>query len=259
MKYIGVFDSGVGGLTVLHEARKVMPQENFLYYADSANVPYGSKDPEVILQLVQKSIKEMTAYPVKAIVLACNTATSAAVGPLREQYDIPIIGMEPAIKPAVMDGDPRKTLVLATQMTLELNKYRDLISRLGATDKIDGLPMQELVDYAEQFDFDSTSLRRFLKSKFNNIKWDDYRSVVLGCTHFIYFRSILRELIPDHVMIIDGHAGTVNRLAALVKPNQTLGSPNPIICLLSGLEVSAEVLMPYLNNLKGESIAELFR
>jgi glutamate racemase len=244
---------------VLHEARLEMPQENFLYYADSANVPYGSKDPETILNLVLKSVNDMTSHPLKAIVIACNTATSAAVAALRAQYDIPIIGMEPAIKPAIIDGDPRKTLVLATAMTLKLNKYKDLVSRLGAEEKVDGLPMQELVDFAEEFDFDSNALRKYLKAQFDSIRWDDYRSVVLGCTHFIYFRSILRELIPEHVMIIDGNAGTVKRLTALIKPAQSLGDPTPILCMLSGLEVSSEVLIPYLNALKGEGIAELLR
>jgi len=238
-------------LTVLYRSQVDLPHEHYLYYADSANVPYGSKSVTEIDELVKASVEKMMAYPLKALVLACNTATSTSVRSLRDMYDIPIIGMEPAVKPAVIQGDPRKTLVLATKLTLTETKYRDLISSLNAEDKVDALPLQELVDYAEEFDFDSPGLKRYLRSSLKSVNWQDYKSVVLGCTHFLYFKNLLKEIIPNHIIYVDGHEGTVRHLASSIQPNP-FGTNSDLKCLLSGHEVANEVIGPYLNVLRGQ-------
>lgn len=250
-KYIGLFDSGVGGLTVLHHALEILPHEHFLYYADIANVPYGTKSRKEIVAHVDAAIEQMMKLPLKAIVLACNTATSVSATILREKYDLPIIGMEPAIKPAVLHGDPRKILVLATELTLKEEKFLELVKSLSAADKVDALPMQELVNYAEEYDFDSPGLKRYLRHALAAVDWSKYHSVVLGCTHFLYFKLLLKEIIPSHIQFVDGHKGTINHLSNKIVKNP-FGTTSELKAMLSGIEVATEVIMPYLNILKTE-------
>ncbi len=251
-RYIGVFDSGVGGLTLLHRAQELMPHEHFLYYADSANVPYGNKPKAEIEKLIESAISQMMRHPIKAIVLACNTATSVSATKLRATYDMPIIGMEPAVKPAMLEGDPRKTLVLATELTLQEKKYKELIKSLNAEDKVDALPLQKLVDYAEEYDFDSPELSRYMRTSFAKIDWTQYKSIVLGCTHFLYFKEMFSKYVPSHVHFIDGHDGTINHLINQVARNP-FGTKPKLKCLLSGLEVANEIVQPYLNFLNQRS------
>lgn len=250
-KYIAIFDSGVGGLTVLHRALEFMPHESYLYYADSANVPYGTKSKSEVARHVKVAVENMMRYPLKAILLACNTATSICAEMLRQEYDIPIIGMEPAVKPAVSEGDPRKVLVLATELTLREQKYQELIQRLGASEIVDALPMQDLVDYAEEFDFESPRLKRYIRNSFQDINWEEYHSVVLGCTHFLYFKAIMSSFIPGHIQFVDGHMGTLKQLSKHIEKNP-FGTASQMKCMLSGVDVATEVLGPYLNYLKKE-------
>lgn len=250
-KYIAIFDSGVGGLTVLHKAIELLPHEHFLYYADSANVPYGNKPNHEVMDLVVQACGHIMNYPVKALVIACNTATSIAIEELRKRYRIPIIGMEPAIKPAMSKFDPRKVLVFGTELTLKAEKYEDLIRSLSGTDKADAIPLQQLVDFAEEYDFESPKLKRYLKGALKSINWYDYHSVVLGCTHFIYYKPLFLEIIPGHLNILDGNLGTVRHLSTKIIKNP-FGTPSEILCILSGMEVSTEVIKPYLNFLNGK-------
>ena len=128
---IGMFDSGVGGLSVLGEAVRQLPHEDFIYYGDNGHAPYGTKPPETVRKLAFDVIERLLAQNVKAVVIACNTATAEAAKELREHYSIPIIGMEPALKPAAeMEGDGLR-LVLATPGTLSSEKYARLYARFG--------------------------------------------------------------------------------------------------------------------------------
>ena len=123
---IGIFDSGLGGISVLAEALKVLPAENYLYYGDNLHIPYGDKSPEEVLALTHQAMDKLTQLRCKAIVLACNTATSAAAGAMRQELDLPIIGMEPALKPASQLSGEGDVLVMATQMTLS-QTFRQLL------------------------------------------------------------------------------------------------------------------------------------
>jgi len=213
---VAFFDSGVGGLTVLHEAMKQLPSEHFIYYADIDNVPYGIKDNDEIRKLVIESVDFLISKNIKTLVLACNTATSVVVNELRKDYHIPIVGMEPAIKPATELQSESKILLCATDRTLREDKLKGLIKNLGADDKVTMMSLQELVMYCENFDFHSISLYAYLEEKFAALDWDSYSSIVLGCTHFIFYKNIIKEIIPDHILIIDGNIGTVNRLHSLL-------------------------------------------
>lgn len=213
---IAFFDSGVGGLTVLYEAMKQLPSRKFMYYADADNVPYGIKSNDEIRKLVTEAVDFLISKNIKLLVLACNTATSVVIKELRQQYDIPIVGMEPAVKPALELQSESKILLCATDRTLREDKLKDLVENLDTNDKVTMMTLQELVLYCENFDFHSASLNAYLDDKFGEINWDSYNSIVLGCTHFSYYKNIIKKLIPDHISIIDGNLGTVNRLQSLL-------------------------------------------
>ena len=125
---IGFMDSGVGGLSVLREAVRVLPNEDFIYFGDSANAPYGTRTVREIRELTFKAVEKLMEYDIKALVVACNTATSAAISELRSKYkDMPVIGIEPAVKPAVVCSNGGRIIVMATPMTLRQRKFRELI------------------------------------------------------------------------------------------------------------------------------------
>lgn len=243
---IAVFDSGVGGITLLHRLIKMMPREDYLYYADSANTPYGDRPPHEVKSFFEKAIGSLVQEPLKAIVVACNTISAESINQMQSQCSMPIIGMQPANKPAIRDHDPRKILVIGSILALNQSKLASLISNLQAGDVVDTKPMQELVDYAEEFDFDSPELKRYLKTEFNQVNWQSYHSLVLGCTHFLYFRKLISELIPADINIIDGHATTVQKIMQTVQ-QEYMDRSYSLECQLSGKEVATEIIMPYLN------------
>lgn len=218
---IAFFDSGVGGLTTLHVAMQQLPNEDFIYFGDCLNAPYGVKTTEEIRNLVFDAVEFLQKHNCKAIVLACNTATSAAVNQLREKYpNLPIVGMEPAVKLAGKIHDSGRILITATDSTLRGQKLNELIHDLNMDDLVDVLSLQELVLFAEKFEFDSPALFDYLKLKLEPFNWDEYNSIVLGCTHFNYFKNQLRKFIPETVHILDGNQGTVNRLKSLIKEGE---------------------------------------
>ncbi|NUU79923.1 glutamate racemase [Paenibacillus xylanilyticus] len=224
-KKIAFFDSGIGGLTVLHKAMQQLPQEQFLYYADTLHVPYGTKSADEVRGHIFDCVEAIVRENVKAIVIACNTATSLAVKDLRAMYDIPVIGMEPAVKPAVeMNRESgKRVLVFATALTLSQNKYNELVSRVDDHHSVDSIPLPELVERCEQLDFDPEKSAAYFRRKLADLDLNAYGTVVLGCTHYPFYTPILRTVLPDHVQIIDGSTGTVNRLKHLLGLTEQTG------------------------------------
>ncbi|NHN32044.1 glutamate racemase [Paenibacillus agricola] len=216
---IAFFDSGLGGITVLHEGIRRFPQEDFLYYADTLHVPYGTKPKDEVKQYIFDAVDTMMKLDIKALVVACNTATSIAIAELRLKHpSIPIIGMEPAVKPAVQLSrlNGRRVLVLATPLTLRESKYIELVNRIDDMSIVDSLPLPELVEYCESLQFDRALMVDYFTAKFAPYRLEHYGTVVLGCTHYPFYRQILSELLPKHIQIIDGSIGTVNRLGELL-------------------------------------------
>ena len=209
---IAFFDSGIGGLSVLHHARKILPHEEFIFFADEDNVPYGTKSPEEVLSFADAAFQFLIAQGVGAIVVACNTATSVAVKIMREKYSLPIIGMEPALKLALDLFPARKVLVAATAITITGEKIRRLIERLHAEDFAELRALSRLVEFAERQEFNSEAVEEYLRGELGDYDWEKFSSLVLGCTHFNYFKDTLRKILPPHVKILDGNAGTVNEL-----------------------------------------------
>ena len=214
---IGVFDSGIGGLTLLKEAIGLMPNEDYLYYADTEHVPYGTKPKDEVRGYIFDAVDFFAEHGVEALVIACNTATSIAINDLRERYSFPIIGMEPAVKPAVLKADDRRVLVLATPITVREKKLHDLVESLDSEDIVDLHALPGLVEFAEKFIFDEAAVIPYLLEEFSRYDLKDYGAVVLGCTHFIFFRKHFESILPQGVDIIDGNLGTINRLKTLLE------------------------------------------
>lgn len=209
---VGVFDSGIGGLTVLNEALKENPQAKYIYYADQANVPYGNKTKDEVRALLMEAAEFILSKNVDALLVACNTATSAGIQELRQKFSLPIIGMEPAVKTGLAKDQEKNVLVMATALTLKEDKFKSLLSQMGGEDRVVPLPMPKLVDWAEEMDFSSPRVEAYLKESLEQFDLENFSSLVLGCTHFIYYRPLLNRLLPARIEIIDGNRGTVKNL-----------------------------------------------
>jgi len=220
---IGIFDSGFGGLTVLAEAKKLLPNEDFVYFCDQKNVPYGNKKPAQIKEFVQAGVEFLISENVKAIVIACNTATSASIDDLRANFSIPIIGMEPAIKPAIEQKGGGRVLVLATSLTLSEEKFKKLEEKLDAEKDTTVIPIDDLAVLIEKhlransncFIY-SEEIEECLKKALLDIDLSRVAVVVLGCTHHIFVRPYLEKILPPHIDVIDGNLGTVRQLERIL-------------------------------------------
>ena len=216
---IGIFDSGLGGLTVLAEIRRKLPLEDLYFVADTLHVPYGTKQKEEVRQYILEVVADMMKQDLHALVIACNTATSIVVEELRELYpDVPIIGMEPAVKPAVEMNiaTGKRVLVFATPLTLSLPRYYALVSRVDEKGIVDSLAMEKLVPFSESLNFDSEEVERYFEDKLATFELENYGIIVLGCTHYAYFKPVLERILPPHIQIVDGTLGTVRRLTSLL-------------------------------------------
>lgn len=223
-KAIGVFDSGLGGISVLKELVKSMPNEKFLYYGDSANAPYGTKTKEEITERCIDIIEFFIDKGVKAVVIACNTATSAAVNILREKYNsIPIIGMEPALKVAA-DGKVDNTIVvMATPLTLKESKFNNLMAKYSDNNTVIKMPCPELVNIVENDLLDNKEVvERQIKDYYKEIDMSKIDSVVLGCTHFVFYRYYMEKILSHNINIIDGNLGTTNHLKEVLRKRNEL-------------------------------------
>ena len=225
-KPIGVFDSGIGGLTVLKEIIKILPNEEFIYYADTDNVPYGIKPKEEVKEYINQAVKFLIDKDVKAIVIACNTATSIAINDLRKKYSLPIIGIEPAAKPAIENRGQKKVLIMATPTTIREEKLHNLLKKFSAEEFVDLIAMPKLVEYAESGEFNSKEIEDYLKKQLQEFNLNDYSEIVLGCTHFPFFKEEIKKVVPQSISIIDGSKGVANRLKDILQKNNLLGNNN---------------------------------
>jgi glutamate racemase len=221
---IGIFDSGVGGITVLKEAQKQLPNENYIYYADTLHVPYGTKSKEEIKGYIFEAAGFLAQKGINMLVVACNTATSIAIKDLREKYSFPVIGMEPAVKPAVeKNGKSRKrVLVTATPLTLKEEKFQNLVSKVDNEHIVDVLPLPGLVEFAESLVFEEKTVGGYLEKELSSFDLDEYGTIVLGCTHFPLFKRVFKKILPSHVDIIDGNTGTVRHMKNIMNEKAIL-------------------------------------
>lgn len=229
---IGIFDSGMGGISVLAEAKKQLPSENFIYFGDNAFAPYGTKEPHAIQERCVFICNLLIQKGCKAIVIACNTATSVAGKHLRELYSIPIVGMEPALKPAYLKHPEESIAVLATPLTLQLEKFQNLMQLYGKNTY--PVPCPELVKFIENNTANKEELNTYLMQQIQQNMPNAPSAIVLGCTHFIFIKNILQTLYP-HCDIVDGHYGTVQQLQRKLQEHTALACNNdsPYLEMLS--------------------------
>jgi len=204
---VGVFDSGVGGLSVLREIQTHLPDEKLLYVADSAHVPYGEKSQDYIRARSRSIADFLLGQGVKALVLACNTATAAAVAELRERHPgLPIVGMEPAVKPAVAATRNGVIGVLATSGTLASAKFAALLDRFSHDVKVITQPCPGLMECVERGDLQGPQVRALLAGYLAPLRAAGCDTVILGCTHYPFLRPLLSELLPGVRLVDTGEA-----------------------------------------------------
>lgn len=209
---IGVLDSGLGGISVLRELVKLMPGEDFIYYGDSANAPYGTRIPEEVIDLTKKDVEFLLERGAKAIVVACNTATSVAIKELRAAYEevLPVIGIEPALKPAVKAKEHSKVVVMATPMTLSQTKFNSMMHIYEDDANIIKMPCPGLVEYIESGVLNGPVLDAYLEKQFAPYDKAEIDAVVLGCTHYPLIREVIQKHFPG-VSVYDGGFGTAKQ------------------------------------------------
>ena len=209
---VAVMDSGVGGIDVLREIRALLPQEDLLYFGDSANAPYGDRPAEEVRELVYGHAARLLGE-CKALVLACNTATALCVAELRRRYpNTPIIGMEPALKPALAVGAHPRVLVLATATTLRERKFSAMLKRYGQAAEVVCVAASEIVKYVETGRENSEELQEHLLTLLAPYRTPLPDAVVLGCTHFPFVKEAILKALGSQVPIFDGARGTALQL-----------------------------------------------
>ena len=212
MALIGVFDSGVGGLSILDEALRQLPQHHYIYLADSANAPYGEKTSDWIADRSLNLCRYLANKGCDAIVIACNTATAEAIKQIREAIAIPIIGVEPGIKPAAMQSQNNIVGVLATEATLKSDKFIALLNTLPIDCQFIKQAGAGLVQLIESGQADSADTLELLAKHLEPIQDAGADTLVLGCTHYPFLRKSIRKLLGESIKLIDTSDAVVRQL-----------------------------------------------
>jgi len=219
---VGFFDSGLGGISVLGEAVRQLPDENFIYLGDTLHIPYGDKPPKEVLRYAHEAVDTLLAHHCKAIVIACNTATSVAAGELRQELQLPIIGMEPALKPASLLPGDGKVLVMATQNTLRLPKFQHLMELYGKN--AIPVPCPGLMECVEAGELEGPHVNEVLSRLLAPYQNESIKAVVLGCTHYPFLKKSISRFFAPHVPLMDGNFGTVRQLRRRLEEENLLAS-----------------------------------
>ena len=242
-RYIAVFDSGVGGISVLNQLIRLMPQEHFLYFGDTGNAPYGSRTTTQVRTLTLEAAEKLMARDCKALVVACNTATSAAITALREEYpDKVVVGIEPALKPAVEQFPAGRIGIMATPVTLREEKLANQLARFPQA-RIHLIPAPGLVELIEE----GKPTKEYLHPLLYRYK-GKLDALVLGCTHYPFASQTLRELLPG-TLLLDGGEGTARQTRRLLQQQGLLRTGtgsltilNPTPRMMELVETNTEIL-----------------
>ncbi len=243
MTSIGIYDSGLGGLTVLRAVRALLPQHDLLYLADTAFCPYGSRPVEEVRERAHVCTNWLVSQGAGVVVVACNTASSAALELLRTEVSVPVVGMEPGIKPAIQASQTGQVGVLATGGTLAGTRFASLVQRFATQVAVHTIPCPGLVEQVEAGDLDGWATRALLEQYLSPLQAQDVDTIVLGCTHFPFLTPLIRELVGPHITIIDtgpAVARQVARVASVPVGNGlmrfvTTGDPVQVAIVLARL------------------------
>ncbi|NRA22673.1 MAG: glutamate racemase [Oceanospirillaceae bacterium] len=219
---IGIFDSGVGGLSVAAHIHRELPFESLIYVADSGFAPYGDKSTQFIEQRCQEICQFLVQQQVKAIVVACNTATVSCITELRARFKLPIIGMEPGIKPALQLTKTGIIGVLATEQTVRSGAVNRLIFRFSDSSKVLVQGCPGLVELVEQANCDSPSLMTLLEGYLQPLLIKGVDTIVIGCTHYAFLISMIQDIVGQHIHIVTSHEAVTAELQRRLVANQLL-------------------------------------
>lgn len=222
--HIGIFDSGVGGTTVWKEISKLLPNEQIIYLADSKNAPYGEKKQEDIIQLSVKNTDFLISRGCKIILVACNTATTAAIATLRQQYEVPFIGIEPAIKPAASLTDTNRVGILATKGTLSSALFHQTANLHAKNIEIIEQRGDGLVELIESGETNSVKTFSLLKKYLDPMIEKNIDCLVLGCTHYPYLIPQLKKILPESVKIIDSGEAVARQTKHVLEKSNLLNT-----------------------------------
>ncbi len=223
---VGFFDSGLGGVSVLKEALAFLPRENYIYYGDNGNAPYGDRADEDIERLTLASVSYLLKRDAKAIVIACNTATATCIDQIRAFSSVPVISVEPAIKPACEALGKGKILMLATAATTRLGRYQALRHRMPDPDRVISVPCPGLVERIEQGIFAEDAFDDILDARLSPYEGETVDGIVLGCTHYIFIKKAIARYAAAHFLgspaLYDGNAATARQLKRVLEANALL-------------------------------------
>ncbi len=238
---VGVFDSGVGGLSVLREMRALMPSLDVLYLSDARFLPYGDKDESFVLARSLAAADFLVAHGARALVVACNTATAAAVPALRERHHLPVVGIEPAVKPAAAATRSGIVGILATASTLQSRRYAELLERFGGFARVIGQPCPGLVERVEAGDLDGPETSALLLRYLQPLLDAGADTLVLGCTHYPFLRPLIEGLAGPDVRVVDPSGAVARRLQDVL--GDAIGGGGSLRVFTTGDAVAQAALM----------------
>ncbi|MDR5731632.1 glutamate racemase [Caballeronia sp. LZ025] len=243
---VGIFDSGLGGLSVLRAVRALLPHERLIYVADSLHAPYGERDDAFITARTMAIGEWLVAHGAKALVVACNTATAQSIAFVRERLAIPLVGVEPGVKPAAAASKSRVVGVLATQVTLKSTRFQSLLDRYAGDCRFICQPGHGLVQAVERCDTSSPELMALLESYLEPMLDAGADTLVLGCTHYPFLDRAIREIAGERLQIVDTSVAVARQLDRLLDANA-----------LKNTDASLERLPRFCSTADGESQRQL--
>ncbi len=235
---IGIFDSGVGGLSVFREILKILPDEKYIYWSDSAHCPYGEKSREYIIGRAREITSWLIGQGAEIIVVACNTATAAAISTLREEFDVPFIGMEPAVKPAVQATRSGVVGVLATAGTLKATKYIDTRAKWAQNVRIEEHIGQGFVELVESGKINGEAAEAVVERSLRPLLDAGADTIVLGCTHYPFLSETIQKIAGDSVIIIDPAPAVARHLEEVMKEKELIHKDGFSMSLHSSGDIS---------------------
>jgi glutamate racemase len=238
---VGVFDSGVGGLSIVREMRRQMPRLDIVYVSDARYLPYGEKSDAFIRERAFAISEFLLAVGARALVIACNTATAAAARELRAHYALPIVGIEPAVKPASQATRSGIVGILATAGTLQSRKYAELLERFGHFARVLSQPASGLVEQVEAGDLDGPRTLALLRECLQPLLDAGADTVVLGCTHYPFLLDSIRAVVGPQVQVIDPGAAVARRVAEVL--GEAVNGGGTLRCYTSGDAPAQQALM----------------
>jgi len=223
---IGIFDSGVGGLSVAQKIRELLPNENLIYIADSFHAPYGDKSEEFIIQRSNLLTRFLVEQGAKIIVVACNTATVSTIRKLRDTFDLPIVGIEPGVKPAAESSQTGVIGILATERTLKSESFNQLAKRFDKTTRVETQACPGFVEQVERLELNNEKTIELVNHHIHTLLDKGVDTIVLGCTHYPFLLPLIKKATPKNMIIIDTGLAVAKEVRRRLNEQELLSTQN---------------------------------